>query len=348
MDKQKIVLIGSGCAGLNFIKELKNLDEDKNNEILWISKEEFMTKKWLMDSYIVKEKDENVIIKIEKFIKEKNINANFIKDEILSINTKEKILKGKFRNYNYDKLIIATGSKAKLPRIECDENSKKRIVAFNCFDDFKIAKEILKDSKNVSIVGAGPIGFELSINLSKNFNVNLIEFESDIMLALLIGKPTLRSIARKILALKGVKLFLSTRAYKFKEKKLFCENLETKENFEIPTDLIIFAAGIKQNLPMIDNYTFETEEHTLICNDFGEAWIREEDGRRIILKDVYAIGDCCYYLTIGNYPGSAMFSERSARIVAYNIFQKKYENKKRIDFNPSIYSKIINMILRRI
>lgn len=347
MEKQKIVLIGSGCAGLNFVGELKNLEKDKNNEILWISKENFMVKKWLMSSYIVKKEDEKVVVNVEKFINERNINANFIKDEILSIDTKKKQIRGRLGNYDYDKLIIATGSKAKLPRIECDEFGKERMISFNCLNDFNKAKEILKSCKNVAIVGAGPIGFELSINLSKKFNVSLIEFESDVMLALLIGKPIYRNIARKILEFKKVKLFTLARAYKFENKKLFCENIETKENFEIPSELIIFAAGVKQNLPMIDNYSFETEEHTLISNDFGEAWIREENGKRVLLKDVYAIGDACYYLTIGNYPGSAIFSEKSAKVVAYNVFQTKYKNKKRIDFNPSFYSKLIDMILKR-
>jgi len=43
-----------------------------------------------------------------------------------------------------------------------------------------------------------------------------------------------------------------------------------------------------------------------------------------------------------------MFAERSGKIVAYNIFKERYKNKKRIDFNPGIYSKFLDMILRRL
>jgi len=344
---EKIVLIGAGVAGFKFIEELKELNKDKGNEILWLSKEDFMTKKWLMDSYIVRDKDEKIIVKVKDFIKEKNINVNFIEDEIECINTEKKEITGKKAIYNYDKLIIATGSKAKLPRIECADSVKERISSFNSFYDFKKAKENLKDSKNVAIIGAGPIGFEMSINLSKKFNATLIEFESDIMLALLTGKPLYRKITGKILELRNVNVWTLTKAYKFEQSKLFCSNIETKENFYVPAETIIFAAGVKQNVPVIDGHTFEGEKNTLICNDFGEAWIREEDGRRKILNDVYAIGDSCYYLNIGNFPASAMFAERTGKIIAWNIFQNRYKNKKRIDFNPSLYSKFLDMFLRR-
>lgn len=341
----KIVLIGSGCAGFEFMKELKNLNKDKNNEVLWLSKDDFMTKKWLMDSYIIKNKDEKLNVNVRDFIKEKGINVRFERDEIKSIDTKNKEIVGK-RKYTYDKLIIATGSKAKLPRIECE--NKEKIFSFNSYEDFKRVKESLKNSKDAAIIGAGPIGFELSINLSKKFNVSLIEFESDIMLAMLSGKPLYRKITKKILDLKNVNLYTLTRAYRFEDNKLFCENMETTENFYVPAETVVFAAGVKQNLPVIDGYVFKTEKNTLISNDFGEAWIREEDGRRKILNDVYAIGDACYYLNIGNFPGSAMFAERSGRIAAYNIFQNKYKNKRRIDFNPSFYAKFMDMIMRRL
>jgi len=344
----KIALIGSGVSGFKFMEEIKNLEKDKNNEILWISRDDFMTKKWLMDSYIVKDKDEDIIVKVDEFIKEKNIKVNFINDEIESIDTVKKEIKGRKEIYDYDKLVIATGSKAKLPRLECAENEKKKINAFNTFYDFKKAKENLKNAKNIGIIGAGPIGFELSLNLSKKFNVSLIEYESDILLALLTGKPLYRRIANKILKIKNVNVYTLSKAYKYEDNKLFCENIETKENFYVLADAIIFSAGVKQNLPLIDNCCFRSENNVLVCNDFGEAWIREEDGRRKPLKDVYAIGDACYYLNIGNFPASAMFAERSGKIVAYNIFKERYKDKKRIDFNPGIYSKFLDMILRRL
>ncbi|OIQ06010.1 MAG: hypothetical protein COS36_04260 [Candidatus Altarchaeum sp. CG03_land_8_20_14_0_80_32_618] len=345
---EKIVLIGAGYAGFKFMEELKRQNKDKNTEILWLSKENFMTKKWLMDSYIVKDKDEKVIVQVRDFIKEKGINVHWIEDEIETVDTQKKEITGKKGKYNYNKLIIATGSKAKLPRIECAESVKEKITAFNSFYDFKKVKENLKDSKNVAIIGAGPIGFEMSVNLSKKFNVSLIEFELDIMLALLTGKPLYRKITGKILDLRNVHVYTLTRAYKFEQNKLFCDNIETKENFYVPSETIVFAAGVKQNLPVIDGYAFETEKNILICNDFGEAWIRDENGRRKILNDVCAIGDSCYYLNIGNYPASAMFAERSGKNVARNIFQSKCKNKKRLDFNPSLYSKFLDMILRRL
>lgn len=344
----KIVLIGSGCAGFKFMEGLKNLNKDKGNEILWLSRDDFMTKKWLMDSYIIKNKDEKLNVNVMDFIKEKGINVRFEQDEIESIDTKNKEIAGKKGKYIYDKLIIATGSKAKLPRIECANSTKGKIFSFNSYDDFKKVKGNLKDSKNVVIIGAGPIGFEMSVNLAKKFNVSLIEFESDIMLAMLSGKPLYRKITKKILDLRNVNIHTLTKACKFEDKKLFCDDIETRENFYVPSETIVFAAGVKQNLPVIDGYIFETEKNTLISNDFGESWIREEDGRRKILNDVYVLGDACYYLNIGNFPASAMFAERSGKIVAYNIFQSKYGNKKRLDFNPSLYAKFIDMILRRL
>jgi len=333
----KTVLIGSGDAGLECAKNLCG-------EVLWISKNNYMTKKWLMSSMVAgysKKKKEKIIIDIPRYIEKNNMNINFVVDEVINIDTEKKEVLCSKESYIYDKLIIATGSVPKMPRVEILD--KEKVTTFDTYPDFVSAAEKLKSAKKVSVIGAGPIGFELSLRLSFKYDVSLVEYDHDILMQLLTNYPLYRYMVKKMIELMGIKLHLSTNACSVREDYVFCKTLNEDEFF-VDSDVVIFAAGVRQNVPVIDGEDFH-KDRVLFCDDFGKAFVHERGCIRKRLKDVYAIGDATCYLTKKNYPASAIFAEKSARVVAFNVMNG---DKERIVFRPSIYYKFIDMILRRI
>lgn len=333
----KTVLIGSGDAGFECAKNL-------GGDVLWISKNNYMTKKWLMSSMVAnytEKKKDKLIVDIPKYIEKNNMNVNFIIDEVGNVDTKKKEVTGLKGNYEYDKLIIATGSVPKIPRVEIEDT--KKITTFDTYKDFLEANEKLKKAKRISVVGAGPIGFELSLWLSFKYDVSLIEFDHDILMQLLSHYPLYRYMARKILSLRSIKLYLSTNACNVREDYVFCKTLNEDEFF-VDSDIIIFAAGVRQIVPVIDGEDFH-KDRVLFCDDFGKSFVHERGGIRKKLPDVYAIGDATCYLTKKNYPAAAIFAEKSAKVAAFNVMNG---DKKKILFRPSIYYKTLDMIFRRL
>jgi len=333
----KTVLIGSGYAGFECAKNL-------SGDVLWISKNNYMTKKWLMSAMVAnytEKKKHKLIVDIFGYIEKSNMGVNFLIDEIEKIDTKKKEVLGSKENYEYDKLIIATGSVPKMPRVEIEDN--KKITTFDTYQDFMVAKEKLKKAKKITVVGAGPIGFELSIWLSFKYDVSIVEYDHDVLMQMLSHYPLYRYMARKMLNLRGIKMYLSTNACSIREDYVFCKTLNEDEFF-VDSDVVIFAAGVRQNVPVIDGEDFH-KDRVLFCDDFGKAYVHERGGIRKKLKDVYSIGDATCYLTKRNYPASAIFAEKSAKVAVFNIMNN---DKKKITFRPSIYYKSFDMILRRL
>ncbi len=334
------IVIGSGDAGFECVKKLKGT----KGGVLWISKERYMTKKWLMSKLVVKSggiNGDKLIVDIPQYIEKNNMNVDFVIDEVKNIDTKKKDVAGKKKTYKYDKLIIATGSVPKMPCVEIADSDK--ITTFDTYGDFINAREKLKNAKKVAVVGAGPIGFELSLRLASRHEVSLVEHDNDVLMQMLINHPIYRHMVAKMLKLRGVKMHFSTQACSVREGNLLCRTLRGEE-FLVGCDVVIFAAGVRQNVPVIDGEDFG-RDRVLFCDDFGEAFVHERGGKRKKLNDVYAIGDATCYLTKKNYPASAGFAEKSAKVAAFNA---TYGNKKRIRYHPNIYYRFVDTILRRI
>ncbi len=335
----KTILIGSGDAGFECAKNL-------SGEVLWISKNDYMTKKWLMSAMVSnynEKKKHKLIVDIPDYIRKNNLNVNFVVDEVKNVDTQKKEVSCLNGTYGYDKLVIATGSSPNMPRVEINEKNREKITTFDTYNDFTAAHEKLKTARKVSIVGAGPIGFELSIWLSFKYKVSLVEYDCNILMQLLSHYPFYRYLARKMLEFLGVKLYLSTSACGIREDHLFCKTLG-KDEFFVDSDVVIFAVGVRQNVPPVDGEAFG-KERILFCDDYGAAFVHESGGVRKKLKDVYAIGDVTCYLTKENYPASAIFAEKSAKVAAFNAI---YGDRKKILFSPSVYYKTFDMMLRRL
>ena len=335
--EMKIAVIGSGASGFECVKRL-------TGDVLWISMNDYMTKKWVMPALLMNytdSKKNKLTINIPEYIKNNGMDVNFVIDKVAGIDTRKKEITAKDGTYDYDKLVIATGSLPKIPKVEIEDN--KKIATFDTFHDFIDAKEKIKNARNIAIVGSGPIGFELSMRLSARYNVTIIEHDHDLLMHMLINHPLYRYIVRKLLELRGVNIHLSTSACSVREDYLYCRTIEEDEFF-IDFDVMIFATGVRQSVPVIDSEDFH-KDRVLFCNDYGEAFVHERGGIRKRLKDVYSIGDATCYLTKKNYPASATFSEKSAKVAAFNIMRG---NKKRIKYHPSLYYRFLDTFLRRL
>ncbi|WP_199507244.1 MULTISPECIES: NAD(P)/FAD-dependent oxidoreductase [unclassified Psychrobacter] len=78
------------------------------------------------------------------------------------------------QNIAYDKLLIATGSKAKIPVERW--SSYDSVVSLRNIEDSLHIQDKIKHAKNVGIIGGGWIGLEVAASLSKR-NINVTVYE---------------------------------------------------------------------------------------------------------------------------------------------------------------------------
>jgi len=255
----KIVIIGLGAAGFGAALAAKK--QDRNAEITIIDEKDFLMHQcglpFALEGEIKDISDLKHKINFERMginslnnCKVDNIDFN---KRIVYYNKKEKI--------DYDKLIIATGSKPFIPPVKTDN----KIFTVHNIEDTKELENNIKKGEKAIIVGASAVGLETAAALKKKgMDVKVID-----MLPSTFPKSIDKDISEILeekLKEKGIKLELGKKVTEIKEKAL-----------------VVMATGVLPNITFL--------EGTLIkINKFG---IEVNERMETSVKDVYAAGDCC-------------------------------------------------------
>lgn len=158
-----IVIVGNGAAGNSAASAIRRVS--KGTSITMIAQEPHpqysacvLSKRYISGEMM---KGEVFLKHFEDYSKE---NIEILLDQkVYEIDSGKKSVMLGNRSIRYDKLIIATGSRPVVPRIEGVNN--KKVFTLKSLKD---AEAIFNcPGEKVVVVGAGPIGVEASISLKK-------------------------------------------------------------------------------------------------------------------------------------------------------------------------------------
>ncbi|MCM3742346.1 FAD-dependent oxidoreductase [Oceanobacillus luteolus] len=219
---------------------------------------------------------------VEQF-EQRGVNMH-MNHEVVSCDVNEKQLQardmktGKMKDYQYDKLIITSGSWPITPPIP-GADLENILLCKN----FAHAKEIIRSSENVQnvvVVGAGYIGVELVEAFEENGkNVTLIDSEERILNRYLdesFSSPVETSFKER-----GVELALGQTVSKFEGTGTVQKVITDKGEYN--ADLVVMCVGFRPNTGL-----FEGQIDML-----GNGAIIVDEYMRTSVEDVYAAGDCC-------------------------------------------------------
>ncbi len=287
---EHIVIIGNGISGVTAARHIRKLS---NKKITIVSAEtkHFFSRTALMYIYMGHMKYEH-IKPYEDWFWEKNrieLKLGFVNQ----IDTTSKTLHfEKGDSLNYDKLIIATGSKPnKFGWPGQDLKGVQGLYSKQDLDNLEIYAPDNTVCKRAVIVGGGLIGIELAEMLhSRHIPVTFLVRENSFWNGVLPEGES-EMINREIIR-NGIDLRLATNLKEIisdttgKVKSIIIE--ETGE--EIPCDVVGLTAGVSPNINFIKDSGIETNRGVLV-NRFLETNI----------PDIYAIGDCAeQHEAIGN------------------------------------------------
>ncbi len=317
---EHIVIIGNGISGVTAARHIRKLS---NKKITIVSAEtkHFFSRTALMYIYMGHMKYEH-IKPYEDWFWEKNrieLKLGFVNQ----IDTTSKTLHfEKGDSLNYDKLIIATGSKPnKFGWPGQDLKGVQGLYSKQDLDNLEIYAPDNTVCKRAVIVGGGLIGIELAEMLhSRHIPVTFLVRENSFWNGVLPEGES-EMINREIIR-NGIDLRLATNLKEIisdttgKVKSIIIE--ETGE--EIPCDVVGLTAGVSPNINFIKDSGIETNRGVLV-NRFLETNI----------PDIYAIGDCAeQHEAIGNrraieavwYTGR-MMGETGAQTICDNRLEYK-------------------------
>jgi nitrite reductase (NADH) large subunit len=182
----------------------------------------------------------------------------------------------------YDKLIIATGSKAFVPPIP--GTYLHGVFVFRTLEDCAEIAEWAKGTRQVAVIGGGLLGLEAAKGLmTHGASVHVVEMARHLMSVQLdsAGGAVLGDTVRKmgVVVHCGVttKEILPTEDGKVRALKL-------ADGTELPCEMVVISAGIRANHEIAGEAGLPTERGILV-ND----WMQTID------PDVYAVGECAQH-----------------------------------------------------
>jgi len=287
---EHIVIIGNGIAGVTAARHIRKLS-DKKITIISAESEYFFSRTALMYVYMGHMKFEHTQPYENHFWKKNRIEL--VQGFVTKVDTKEKLLQiDGAPNLNYDKLIIATGSKPN--KFGWPGQDLNGVQGLYSKQDLELLEENAPNNKickRAVIVGGGLIGIELAEMLrTRDIPVTFLVRETSFWNGVLpSGESEMinEHIREHHIDLRlgaSLKEINSDESGKVKSVTI----AETEE--EIECDLVGLTAGVTPNIDFLKDSGIELGRGVKV-NRFLET----------NLEDVYSIGDCAeQHEAIGN------------------------------------------------
>lgn len=313
----RIVVIGCGFAGLNFVKKLKN----KPYQIVMLDKHNYHTFQPLLYQVATAGLEPDSIAYPIRNIFKSHKNFYFRMAEVEEIKHAEKKVHTNIGAITYDHLVIATGSETNYFGIKSVEKlgiSMKsvpealnlRSIILQNFEAASLTENLAERERlmNFVIVGAGPTGTELAGALAelrnhvlpkdypdldfRRMSIHLVEMAEEVLPPM--SKFSSR-YSQKYLESLGVQVWLKTTVEDYDGKVV-----KTNRDKDLPASSLIWTAGVKGSVIS----GFEEGEHfkkgRYLVNEFNQI-----KG----LKNVYAIGDVAAMISDETPKGHPMLAQ---------------------------------------
>ena len=340
-ERKRIIVIGGGFAGLQFIK---NIDSDVY-DVLLIDKLNHHQFQPLFYQVATSQLEPASISFPFRKIFQKKENLKIRMADVESINSGKNCVETTIGTFSYDYLVIATGCKTNFFNNQNIEQNAFTLKS--TFDSISIRNHVLllfeeyissKESEreailNIVIAGAGPTGVEMSgafAEIKKNIlpkDYPGIDF-SKLKITLVEGSAhTLNSMSdkaksasRKYLIDLGIELKTGITVLDYENNLV-----KLSDGSEIKARTLIWAAGVTGNL--IDGLNHET---VMRGNRLKVNQLNLID----TYTNIYALGDIAYMPT-AKYPNAhpqlANVAINQAKNLAKN-FNRKIKSKELIEF----------------
>ena len=278
----KIIVIGGLSAGPSAAAKARR--ENESAEIILFEKGANISYATCGMPYafsgVIESRDDLIVVEPSLMRDRFNIDVK-LNEEVIDIDTDQKIVKTPKGSYTYDKLVFATGAQSIVPPIKGIATSNNWSTCRTMQDFDKITKYALpKDAKNITVIGSGLIGVEVAENLAEaGKNVTLIEGTDEV---LPMWESHFGYFAHTVLKDHKINVVTSTFVHEFITKNNKITSVKLNEIEHIDTDFVILSIGIKPNTQLLLNKGADALKN---------GALKVNENMETSIKDVYAAGD---------------------------------------------------------
>ena len=298
---EKIIVAGAGAASYRFIHSYRALN--KTDHITVVSKEKnSFYNRVLLPEYVNDKLAWKQLLKFKDGEMEDLDFSLYAENEIMSINRSEKTITDKYgAKHSYDKLVLATGTRAHLPKDAPDK--LKNVFTMRTRQDADHLKKYLKPGAHILIIGGGLLGLELAVSLREvDVVVSILQLGSRLMerqVDHIAGQLLLDFIDEMDITVYMNDQLMHANQQDSGEKL----KVELRSGRMITADAIVYAVGTRPNIEFAQEAGIETARG-IIVND----WLQSSD------PDIFAIGEIAEHN--GKTLGITSAAEKQADVLA--------------------------------
>ena len=275
-----IVIIGSGLAGFNTVKEFRKLDKETPVVVLTADDGRNYSKPMLSTGF-TKEKtaDELAMATPEQVAEQFNVTVR-TGIHVAGIDTDKQRVLLPDDHLDYSSLVLALGADTWTPPLEGDAVGE--VFSVNDLMDYGRFRQALEGKREVTILGGGLIGCEFANDLSNGgFQVNLVE-PMGRCLPMLLPEPASAAVGRGLEDL-GVRFLFGPLAKAVHHGKDNPDKLVTElsDGTHLESDVVLAAIGLRPRIGIAKDAGLKTNRG-----------IVTDQSLRTSADNVYALGDC--------------------------------------------------------
>ena len=280
--KQRLVVIGNGMAGMRTIEELLSACPEQYDITVFGAEPYGNYNRIMLSAVLAGDKTvEDIIINPREWYVEHKIKLHAGEKKAVARIERgfKKVIAIDGTTASYDRLLIATGSKAIFPKVE--GNQLKGVISFRDIVDVNKMLEYSKTHKKAIVLGGGLLGLEAANGLAlRGMDVTVVH-RNEILLNRQLDK-TAAKLLQFELEQRGITFKMAAKLQKLmgnEDKHVVAAQFQ--DGSELPCDLLIAAIGIEPNISI-------AKEAGLYC----ERGIVVNDTLQSYDPSIYAVGEC--------------------------------------------------------
>jgi NAD(P)H-nitrite reductase large subunit len=276
----KYVIVGACAAGIGAVEAIREIDAD--GEITVVSEEQcsHYSRPMISDFVSGKANLEKMKTRDDQFWQKNNVTLVCKKAVGLNLSEHAVTLEDG-TNVSYEKLLLATGGKPFVPKMEGQE--KEGVYTFtNISDAEQLAQKINAGANRAVVIGAGLIGISVTDALTKRgVKVTMVELQDKILSLLL--DATASGIVEAAVRKAGVNIITGQSVQKILGKpdnENQVGGVVLTKGDQVPCDMVIVAIGVIPRTELVAGTEVKTNRGIVVDGSMQTS-----------VPNVYASGD---------------------------------------------------------
>lgn len=306
-EKQKLVVIGNGMAGMRTVEELLSAAPNQYDITVFGAEPYGNYNRIMLSAVLAGDKAiEDIIINSREWYEKHHITLHAGEQkQVVSIERgHKKVIAKDGTSADYDRLLLATGSNAVIADVV--GNDLSGVISFRDILDVQKMLAYSESHKNAVVLGGGLLGLEAANGLAlRGMNVTVIHNHATLLNRQL--DQTAGQLLQAELEQKHIHFKLSAKL----DGLIGDEHIEAvrfQDGSEIPCDLFIMAIGVRPNIQLAKSAGLYCERG-IIVNDTLQTYD----------PSIYAVGECVQHR--GNTFGLVAPLFEQAKVCANHLSQ---------------------------